>query len=29
MTVKTPWGGIFLLCASCYDAGHMHGTQFR
>jgi hypothetical protein len=29
MTVKTPWGGMFLLCVACYDAGHMQGTQFR
>ena len=28
-TVKSPWGGTFHLCQPCFDAGHMHGTQFR
>jgi hypothetical protein len=29
VTIKTPWGGIFLVCKTCFDAGHMQGTQFR
>jgi len=29
VTVKTPWGGVFLVCKACFEAGHMQGTQFR
>ena len=28
-TVQSPGGGVFSLCQSCFDAGHMQGTQFR
>jgi hypothetical protein len=29
ITVRSPWGGTFLICTACFDAGHMQGTQFR
>jgi hypothetical protein len=29
VTVRSPWGGVFLICQRCFDAGHMQGTQFR
>jgi hypothetical protein len=29
VTIKSPWGGTFHLCQSCFDAGHMQGFQVR